>query len=921
MKLENGKTQAALVRKEKEVAYTEEESQERKCRWERSGGEPISGCLPLKSSMSVSFFVQEVRSNPAVDAETAAVTSLNTLFHKSGLYLSTASTQLHVTPEAVCVIDAQDLYAIARHAHILVTNRDVQCDFSALSSVLWNQVKNVGDRIDVYLHLLESAGHARQSRAALDLQPLHLTLLTHALYILRQIEEPHARQEVRDAVSIVQKDVEMVVRLGKKLLHVLGDALDKSGVADNRFLLAAEMALCAVELLAASIASRSAIDVSPLITFFNSEASWRLSGISIEATGSYCGALHRLIRTLFARQNDFDGVERVTAKLLVNRLTTRPPFDWEMFKRIHPPHKGTVIPQYIVLCNMSTVQLCVRKLLLQNHSYVSALKKNCIRLLQEMSSRKEMLSFYQVPLLAALQGMPEFDLSDDAQLQLRAVETHLGNNEQIMQPNFLRILMAYGYTVPHEQHNPLTRGSVLSLFRAVTEQLFQLPMIQSGNVNKMAHTLLQPPVPTLSFIRLVVEASFNDVETASEVLAEMMKVLTTMYEASVAQCELYQTPVRVSKPLRRVLALTMTLLFEFFRFPSFVKAVNHITALEALARIYAIARLYVTAESNATETERKSAMRLLVRMAAKLVVVSESMKVPEVNTFFVDSLLPRSSMESLTHRNHQQYALLEAYLRAFASGAVVTVMEEETLLKHWVDVSLRCITNRLSGALAVAGLTFLSAVFLSKRAVAPLFVPTYVELMVPTSQPSRYGEPPLYLTRRFAKTVRACCQALEGCDERALEEIIHDQNSSVAKVVRDMFGNDKNLSLLENIRPISSILLVVSSLFDKVCALLGNTAGPALATTQDRLARFQVYYSALINLLQCRSTAVLHRVCASVEAVMLEQLRGVPSVQAQWIKHIGNIVDSLQGIGKTAVAEWFLVLSERTKKMIPHARL
>nr|CCC94072.1 unnamed protein product [Trypanosoma congolense IL3000] len=856
----------------------------------------------------------------AVDTEAAALGNLNSLLRRCGLYLSTASTQLHVMPETVCVISPSDVSSLAQNARLLVTHKDVQCDFNALSSVLWGHVKNIDARLDAYLQYLQKTPDVRKT-AAVYLSPRHVSLLAHAVFTLQQFEEPYARHEVRDAVSVVQKDVEMVARLGTKLIRVLRGALEGQDGSDVNLLPPTEMALGTVFMFAVSMASRSAIDVSPITTFFNSEITWELSGVSIFANESYCEALYRLISVLFARRSDFDGIERVSAELLVNRLAARPPLNWNTVKRLQSLRNVALSPQYVVLRYISAVRHRVLLLLAPEAPIANMLRPYCARILQEFGKRKQMISYYQVTLLGALHGMPEVNLTDDAQLCRRAMETHLGDDEQLMRPDFLRLLMAHGHTVAHDEHCALSHGSVISLFRAMCQQLFQAPFFESDNFNDMSDLVLRPPVIALSLIRLVVRASSADVSIASDVLDEMNKLLNLMYKKSLSQCGLAQSPRRVPKPLRRVILGTTTLLFEFFKSRSFIEITNRVASLQALARIVAMWGLYVTSERSTAEAERKSAMRLLSVMNRKLVAISAGMTVAGVNGFFKDVVLPSGSKESLAQRNHQHYALLEAYLRAFASDAIVIVMNEELLLKQWVDLSLRCIKNPLSGALAIAGLDFLSAVFLSKRAIAPLFVPTYISLMIPTLQSSRYGNPPLFLARHFAKTVRACCQALEECDERALKEIIDDPNSTVSKVVTSVCGNDQGLVSLDNVRPLSSVLLIVSSLFDEVCILLGNTSIAIPTATQQRLARFQVYYSALINLLQCRSNTTLHRVCASVEAVMMEQLRGVPSVQAQWIKYIGRTVDSLQGVGKKAVAEWFLMLSEKVKKIAPHAQL
>ncbi|KAH9577930.1 hypothetical protein LSM04_000090 [Trypanosoma melophagium] len=860
-----------------------------------------------------------------LDAESIAVAQLNALFRRSGLHRSTASTQLHIMPEAVYVLSRDDVAVLSHRAKALVTCEGMQCDFSALCGVLWGHVKDAENVLDKYLQQLTHVEESQRETGMRQLLP-YLIVLAQAFHTLRHIEEPFARQEVRDAVNVVQKDVEMVVRMAMKLVRILDNGLTHLRRGDNRFLYLVELTIGAAELFVATMSKRNMIDVSPVLSFFNSDMAWRLSGVSVISTEGYCNSVCRLIRSIFARQRDFSGVEQVVVQLLIHRLADRPPFDWEKFKYLLSASGKKLVsvevltPEYGILRYMSVVQTNLEVLLFSNESWTTLLRRECRRELRGMNDKKKMLSFYQVPLLGILHGMPGVDLCDEAQLLRRASVTHLCNDDNLFQPNFLRILLAHGFTVPHDNHTPLNHASVLALFRAIAEQFFQISFIQSGNVKKLTDIHLTPPVLTPRVIQIVVQAASSDEKTAKEVLTEIHRITHVIYEANAKQCASLASPTKIPKSLRRISVSIVGLLFNFFQHDEFISTTNHRLALESLTRLYAVRTLYASADTSVSVEENKRILRLISKMQMRLVAITNLMTASEINTFFNDVILPSSLEKELECKNRQQYALVEAYLRAFASSGVALAMDETIVLRHWVSTSLRCMQNKLSAALAIAALDFFTAVFLSKRAIAPLFVPTYVAVLIPISGSTRYGEPPLFLVRHFAKTVRSACQALEECNEQALERVLKNPHSSLKKLLSEMYSNtDRGIPLIDNVRPMSCLLLIVSTLFDKACILLGYTE--SISSRQDRLFRFQAYFSALINLLRCHSSTVLHRVCASVEAIMLEHLHGVPSVQVQWMKYISSTVDSVQGTSKKEVAEWYLRLTTKLKHTVPLAKL
>lgn len=882
------------------------------------------------------ILVPTVSSTLVLDEETSVLLRLNTLLNQSGLHLPTTSTQLHIMPENVHILSSENVAFFSHHARLFVSHKAVQCDFSALCDVLWSHVKRLGTVLDNFLRSSLDEGTRLQETVLNQLTP-HVVFLGNVFNILHHIEEPFARREVRSAVNIVQQDVEMAVRVAMKVLRVLDNVIrnmrQNETATIKMFLREAELCLARTELCAASITTRDSVDLSPVLTFLNSDLTWRLSGVGEVLTAAYCEAVCRLIRVILSRKNDFVGVEEVATQLLLHRLADRPPFDWGVFQCLYVFNNtgklsvGAPTPQYGLLRYMSIVQLCLESLFSSDESWTKALRRLGERALRQLNQKRQMLSFFQVLVLAAVEGMPEADFADDAQLQRRATTTRLiaGDGEtRVLHSNFLRILLAHGFTVLHMRHSALSQASVFLLFRAIVEQLFQLPSVESGDMTALTDLLLVPPVMTERIFQLIVDAAAADNKIACEVLAEVRQITKTIYVANTLQCASLLSTKRMPLPLQRLSVFIMGLLFKFFDSEAFLSSTDRFIALESLGRVFAVRAFYVSASNDPNDLEKKhSALRFISKMTDQLLFLARRMTAKEVNSFFENVILPCNSTEELGRKNRQQYALQEAYVRAFASPAVAIVIDEEIMLRHWVDVSIRCITNDLSGALSLAGLEFLSAAFLSRRPLAPLFVPTYVSLMIPLMNSPHHDDPPLFLVRNFAKTVRATCQAVEECDERALATMLDNPNSSLRSFLQSSHAGGKDMPSLGNLRPISCVLLIVSSLFEKVCQLLRHRVrvGVFVFTKEEQYLRFGAYFSALVNLLQCRQRAVLHRVCASVEVVVLEHLNGAAGAQAQWMRHIASLVDSIDGVCKRELVEWLLTLTRKTKSATPAPHL
>lgn len=128
---------------------------------------------------------------------------------------------------------------------------------------------------------------------------------------------------------------------------------------------------------------------------------------------------------------------------------------------------------------------------------------------------------------------------------------------------------------------------------------------------------------------------------------------------------------------------------------------------------------------------------------------------------------------------------MEAYLRALSSSSTAFVMQDATLLNHYMPIFLYCVTvksalgaltdssskNRVALAqshhvnlfndLVMAAHNFLVATFWARKPISLLFVPTYVSVFVPSPNRSpKYGLPSLPVIKHFASRVRAACQGM-----------------------------------------------------------------------------------------------------------------------------------------------------------------
>lgn len=934
---------------------------------------------------------------------------------------------------------------------------------------------------------------ANTTTASLSITDMYSAVYQHLVQVFRvtsllyAFESPSARAEVREARRVAQVDVDVVARLANLLTRlflceagatpstpvgpggaVLNVPAAYSTVGHHLFR-TTETALSSVMVLLAALTARPGSDARPILRYFHGVDAWRASALGLQVTESYGRAMQALLFALLQRRRDFDNVEEVAGKLLLTRLATRPPYQWSTFRLLYfsvqavaAKDVGTELDRqgscaYGQLLVFRRIQAALQWCLTSGDND-TAEEAACVKSLRravatqvqrewvegpataaagaanktaaKASVEPRTLSYYQLLVLAAVQGMPEADLTKDGELVRRAERTNLSSEPAVLTPSFLRLLMACCYTVPTSRdagvpHSLLSTPSTVALYESLSKHVFQVPLCaQAATAKEVNQLYAGAGLRTDTLVDLCVwNAVQNTREDAREAAegrqapAQDAGVGSSATSAPAREASanggaplpplplpplpatpavdgtaattgaamsalpppplpLPPTPITVLFQLLRrdvgllfkgnedVLAhtpeaarvraknfpdgfraMTLTavrLIFSALCTAELFHAIASTEMLPTVAQLFAL-RAYYPPSPHATEAERKATTRLIALMQNTLASLPQQMNPSTVNDLLRRQLVPMSTTAG--QANRLQLAHFEAYLRSMATASAANAVSDVLMLRHWVDVAVPAITNRHSAALANAGHDFLIAAFRAEKYVSPLFVPTYIALYIPaieleaTSAVSGAGGagaganavvakaapayPPLSVAviQHFARWVRAACHGIERCDSTALarlfeeDAVMGDGGSSAVAAPPSMVAASDYLAklsptqraALRKITPTSAVLLVVSALFDRLCLLWNSTPGYV------KVARdlFMAYFSGLCNLLQCTSTAVIQRVCASIEAIEVEHLRGSGNVQFQFLKYVSSVVDNVQGPSKVGIAEWYLKMNKR----------
>lgn len=894
----------------------------------------------------------------------------------------------------------------------------------------------------------------------------------NAAVLLRTQEDLIRGRKVTSKVRVMSQDVDLCVRLVRKMNGIFKELATPPGaassaataavssyfsvrrqmysVAGHRLFRILDQCISCVTALLTTVVSRPGTDVHAVVRLLNSEDLWETSGYGVVGTASFCNAVQQLGTVLLMeRRGDFDNAEEVLATLVLRRIAARPPLDADLqallfyraddagFARLRQARLRASGPAALprtghaaawMLMNLHVVQRALESFLTLfpdlSPAEVAATQKlrhSVGRQLQvrdddSVARPRRPYSFYELIVVAAVEGMPEADLTDDAALVARARETAVSAEPEILQPSFLVLLLAAAYATNTSgglvSHAPLADASVLRVYDAVAEHYFQQPLLTAGTpppqpVNQLfadagaglgrfitllinsglqgsvvsspddmltaqaakpAAASLPPPPPAAaapsssSLSSAAAAAGDPQQDTGGTVVnrsaphvephivrplcvALLRRIDTTVCEALFRAVQHYdergggrnsggRESSAVPDAVRAIALTAVTQLFRLFRLKEFVRSVGKTAALRVMAHLYAI-RIYFPISPLATEADKRAATRLIAAMQKQLMSVVFLMRVDRVNGVLVDTILPLSNAvatKGLRAVPRLQQGLFEAYLRAFASTAAGFAAREDLVLEHWINIAMTVLARPLNMGLAIAAHDFFIAPLMASRPLSLLFVPTYVAVFIRGHGGSRrYPVPPLALVQHFSRCSRVVCQGIEKCDDAAVTTFVEAHPELIARVFGEATPASASTSgkggsapasssssgvvsedaraAMAKLTPTSAILLVVSALFDELCYLWSERPRDA----KEAQKRFLAYFTSLANLLQCTNTSVLHRVCASIEAIVVEHLRGSGQVQLLFLEQVGKVVDRVRGASKKGVAEWYLKLNERVR--------
>lgn len=915
------------------------------------------------------------------DPTAVTVQCLNRILEALGVSPAYASTRIHARPQAVHIIYPQDLLLLVRNVSLLVSGEGIHCDYSALSLILWGMLNTLEFQLDKMILDAVPLTDGMRPSAGRDHKPVlykgnaafQKTLVRAGLVmtILCAFEESSTPGAVRDKTIPAKEDVELAIRLASKVATLLSDSVTgadgkpatcvtKYDTSSHRTVQLLERNLCSVWLLLSAVTSRPSVDLAPIVSAFNSTRQWSVSGCSVVTTEVYCRSIRYILDSIYARPNEFNNAVDIASQLILKRIADRPPFVWEVARLLMfnareyataKAYAGAACLGMLQLFRevQTNVEACLIVSAASEHparaSSVQAVRKALVRHFGRLQSNEtsdtQLLSYFQLTVLAAVCGMHTVDLTEKAALVNRARRTSLTTNEAILDADFLRILLACCYTIPtaltEQPHGSLSASSIFALYKSfatfVVQEDVAFSSVLPGRPTAVNPMVLSPSLKLHTLVNLLVRNAVEEaddevdaltVKTASEyhrgLLALVGRTIQKIYAANDA---LHQQVLLVgqgsdsqSSPLAKtspvffaVTTLMSVLLFSFFDSEAFLRRVELTTALTGMVQVYALRAASPLPGAVRPDAQRQ-AQEVLLRMQRRLAYIPQRMRTCDIEQVLMHRVAPLSATHVVARSNNLRLSFLEGYLRSLSTSSTAFAISDEVMLAHWIEVTLPALTNPVSAALALAAHDFLVAPFLAQKTISALFVPTYVTVLIPTrsatDEGSKYGEPPVVLVQRFAAVVRAACQGLQRCDGALLQSMLDDPRSAVSTMVT----SNVHRQALKKITPTSAMLLIVSALFDKLCVLWSA----ASAFISDAQSRFVAYFSALVNLLRCNDTEVLYRVCASIEAIEVEHLRSSRRLQLEFLKYVEAVVDGVKGNSKKGVAEWFLKLSERVLK-------
>jgi hypothetical protein len=844
------------------------------------------------------------------------VALVNATLARHGLASSSAAAgvTLVVRQTAATHIDIESLRLLLVHRKVLFEDPQVTCDFLLLAASLLDVVHRFYDQ------LVGSAAHVLSWQRSTPAYSQMLMAST-ALSLLEHMVARNTTEYISSSVSLQPTDVDCLYHvvdfLVKNMVLLLTPVQLRVAplIALLCTIIASSLRVLLVKSALGSLGQDKRAPFTRFAKFVVSQELWSSAVFTFTLMSCYQEVVLGLIESLVHGHHRqlFENADETAASLFVTQLATKPlpqaAVASGVFSRV--VRKGVFVsPQTCVFHHMSLIKRALTHPPLIRGQRVAKL---IVRIIREMPPEK--IGYLHIFALGLLDQLPHVSLSNEAELVLRARRTHLCD-ESTLTPGFCRFVLAMiaGETLASREgtlstfdsithgrsSNPFSPSEFLVLYQAAVEELSQrAALISAKGKGRYADVRYDELVPYASFAKLVLEYSANAraLSAGNETLASFEGKILSVCEtaASVTHLAFVDLANRENSNFSKFPKNVVDVAFRMHSFSS--KIASKYTAgpesakiaLEIVAYTFPV---FFSVASNAPKSQEKVMLQALQRVMAQLASFSQYLSPSQCNALV--GQLAREYCGTKSKNRPVQYRLL-AFCSTLREKDFVRRISTETLVRHWVPLTLSGITNSVSVRLAEAAHDVLASPMIYKRSIAPLLAPTYASLFAPDAQ-SRYGPPPLPLLRRFAGHVRRVCQGLEQVDEGSMSAALQD-----ASVKKELGTASEHLSSLT---PISAALVVVQSTYESCTRLLPSQ-------TKAELMRRDAYLSALFNLVQVSSALLTSRVCAACESIILAMTK---AEQVIWMGFLTKIVEGSENIlTKKGLVEWLVRLEQKVK--------
>lgn len=668
-----------------------------------------------------------------------------------------------------------------------------------------------------------------------------------------------------------------------------------------------------------------------VLRLFNSDSAWHCSGMSLFLQQVYLFESGRVVRALCASPlfvDQFENSTEVAAKLIVHRIARRPPISaLSAVSKKSPTLTHGLL--FIARCFISSVKIQASA---TTSAAVAALREAVKRMIDTLG---EVASFFHWIAEATLCGSkPQGVTLDPSALHIRAQKSLFADAATVsaLRPAQLQTLVALCLSqVERGQQPTLTTEALSVLFEAVVAECCQLHVQSFAEIRVPVHS-----VDIVALLRPVRERCASDMGFFETVLERVVQLSGKAYhlllDASASgEKQQLQTRPRGLSDVYLSFGLFHSRSMWGFLLVHPLERLLPAVAFAVLSAMTFVLPLYSVSVRHVKQgiPQSKEALKLKASMEAAVAALASRIT-PAHCTSLMQEALRLTSKPGAPFQNVVYASRVETLLVLMRAPSYCAKLPLKTLIQDWSKVVLPCLSDSTIASvpsfLMAAAHDALIAPLLAKISPSILFVPTYVSMFCPVSGKStRHLPVSNTLVALFASKVRRVAESMEQMDpvnwSRLTIATPGDDDSGVLANAASQATDGELAATLNELTPLSAILLVVQGVFDQVRML--HQRGPL---TKEGDERRLGYLSALLNLLQCSNPLITSRVCACVEQVVLDLVADRPAEQERVLKFSGNIVAATVNFSmKKPLGEWLLRLAaevrERRQKMQPKSKL